>query len=252
GMTPTSDFSGFMISSCAFASAAAIAPTDSLDRCMAALEFQDIDSHRPRFRPFRPNAVPGRLFGVLRHQSFELGLGNLVSQMGLASVRKSWEESGPSFWEPLAHDPPRLDAGARWFGAEEARRLATLNAAPELLFRRQKEVLVERIRRYLDLDPFAAAGDNREHRSPGIGDPHVVLELGHVPLCCHLLRERPGQHEFGFEHRAAAFDDAIQRGSHPADHRVANPALDIFEHLPGCALVPTSIEGLSREPKLHE
>src|SRR5262249_17925138 len=95
GMTPTSDFSGFMISSWAFASAAAIAPTDSLDRCTAALQVQDIDSHRPRFRPFRPNAMPGCLLGVLRHQSFELGLGVLVFEVGISRTPKYAGEFGP-------------------------------------------------------------------------------------------------------------------------------------------------------------
>jgi hypothetical protein len=36
-MMPMSDFSGLLSSACALASAAAIAPIDSLDRCMAAL-----------------------------------------------------------------------------------------------------------------------------------------------------------------------------------------------------------------------
>jgi hypothetical protein len=36
-MVPTSDFSGFVSSACALASAVAMAPIDSLDRCMSAL-----------------------------------------------------------------------------------------------------------------------------------------------------------------------------------------------------------------------
>ena len=67
-----------------------------------------------------------------------------------------------------------------------------------------------------------------------------------------LFRERPRQHEFGFEHRAIALDDAVQRRSHPADHRVADPALDIFDDLPGCALVPVPVEVLGREPELDD
>ena len=114
--------------------------------------------------------------------------------------------------------------GSRWLDAEDARALAALDAAPEFLFRRQKEVLIERIGWYLDLDPLAAAGDNREHRGGCVSDPHVVLELGHVLLRRCLLRERPRQHEFAFEHRAGAFDDAVQRRRHPADHRVPHPA----------------------------
>ena len=58
----------------------------------------------------------------------------------------------------------------------------------------------------------------------GVGDPHVVLELGHVLLGRRFFRERPGQHEFGLEHGAGTLDDSVQRCGHPADHRMANPA----------------------------
>ena len=61
-----------------------------------------------------------------------------------------------------------------------------------------------------------------------------------------------GQHEFRLEHRAIALHDAVERGSHPADHRVADPALDVFDGLAGCALVPAPIERFDREPKLDE
>src|SRR5262245_2045156 len=104
-MTPTSDFSGLMISSCAFASAGAIAPTDSLDRCMAAVQGQDIDGHRPRFRPFRPNAMPGRLLGVLWHEAFELRLGVLMLEVGLARAQKHTGEFGPGVGRAHVDDP---------------------------------------------------------------------------------------------------------------------------------------------------
>jgi hypothetical protein len=67
-----------------------------------------------------------------------------------------------------------------------------------------------------------------------------------------FFRKRPWQHEFRFKDRAGALDDAVKRRSHPADHRVANPALDISDELPGRALVPLPIEALSREPELHK
>jgi hypothetical protein len=52
-----------------------------------------------------------------------------------------------------------------------------------------------------------------------------MLELSHVLLCRRLFRERPRQHEFGLEYFASALDDAVQRGSHPADYRVARTQL---------------------------
>jgi hypothetical protein len=55
-----------------------------------------------------------------------------------------------------------------------------LDAAPELLFGRDQDAEVEGVQGNGDLDPFAAAGDDGEHRASQMGDPHVVLELGHV------------------------------------------------------------------------
>jgi hypothetical protein len=70
---------------------------------------------------------------------------------------------------------------------------------------------------------------------------HVVLDLGHMLFGRRLFRERPGQHEFRLEHRAGTLYDAVQRGSHPADHGMANPALDVSDGLPGRFLEPAPI-----------
>jgi hypothetical protein len=48
-------------------------------------------------------------------------------------------------------------------------------------------------------------------------DHHVVLELGHVLFGGRRFRKRPGEHEFGFEHRAGFFDQPVERGDHPGD-----------------------------------
>src|SRR6516225_1591408 len=78
----------------------------------------------------------------------------------------------PGFW--------RLDA-------KQARGLAALDTAPELSFGSDDEVLIERIGMDGDLDPFAAAGDHREHRRPGRYDPHIMLQLRHIFLGRGLL-----------------------------------------------------------------
>ena len=67
----------------------------------------------------------------------------------------------------------RLDPKQPW-------RLAALDAAPELALRRDNEMLIERIGMGQDLDPLAAAGNDREHRGPGRHNPHIVLQLRHV------------------------------------------------------------------------
>jgi hypothetical protein len=64
-MIPISDFSGLLSSACPLARAAAIAPIDSLDRCMAAVQAQDIEAHRAGLRPLGADAMPDRL-SVLR------------------------------------------------------------------------------------------------------------------------------------------------------------------------------------------
>src|SRR5580704_8581607 len=77
-MVATSDFSGLESSDCALASAAAIVPIDSLDRCIGCLLAEDIEAHGSGFRPFGPYAVPSGLLGVFRHQPLQFGLGALV------------------------------------------------------------------------------------------------------------------------------------------------------------------------------
>ena len=58
-MVATSDFSGLVSSACALASAPAIAPIDSLDRCMVLLSLEEIETDRPRLRALGSDAVAG-------------------------------------------------------------------------------------------------------------------------------------------------------------------------------------------------
>jgi hypothetical protein len=48
---------------------------DPLDCCMAVLLDEEVKAHGPGFRALGPNAMADRLFGVLRHQAFQLYLG---------------------------------------------------------------------------------------------------------------------------------------------------------------------------------
>src|ERR1700722_18546270 len=81
-MVATSDFSGLVSSACAFASAAAIAPIDSLDRCTVLLRRKEIETNSARLRSLGANAMAGGFLRVLLHQSFELGLGSLMVEKG--------------------------------------------------------------------------------------------------------------------------------------------------------------------------
>ena len=82
-----------------------------------------------------------------------------------------------------------FDPGLRWSDPEKARGLAARDAAPELAFGRDNEVLIERIGMGFDLDPFAAAGNHRKHGTLRRDNPHIVLQLRHVFLGRHLFRE---------------------------------------------------------------
>src|ERR1039458_9623979 len=77
-----SDFSGLVISACALASAAARAPIDSLERCMAALHLEQIEADGAGFGALGSNPVADRLLGVFGHQPLEFGLGPLMLEEG--------------------------------------------------------------------------------------------------------------------------------------------------------------------------
>jgi hypothetical protein len=103
-----------------------------------------------------------------------------------------------------------------------------------------------------DFDPFAAPGNDREDRSPGWNDPHIVLQLWHVFLGGRFLRERPGQHEFGLKDRITALNPSVERRRHPPQRRVPDSLLDIGDDLAGISLVPAAIELLRSDTQLDD
>src|ERR1035437_5555414 len=94
-MVAVSDFSGLVSSACALASAAAIAPMVSLDRCIARLHVEEIETDRPRFGPLGADAMAEGFLGVLRHQDFELGFGPFMVQEGRAGLTKTPRQFSP-------------------------------------------------------------------------------------------------------------------------------------------------------------
>jgi hypothetical protein len=80
------DFSGLVISDCALASAAASAPTRSLELRMVGLLKQELKADRTGFGAFGFDTVSKGFPGIFRDQLFELGLGSLMRQMGLAGL----------------------------------------------------------------------------------------------------------------------------------------------------------------------
>src|SRR6476661_7848905 len=142
-MVATSDFSGLVSSACALASAAAMVPMDSLQRCMAALHAQDIKAHRTGFGSLGSDAMTDRFLGVLGHQGLELRLGMLMLEVSVARAPKHAREFRPGIRCAHVDDPHRFDPRAGRLESKQSRQLAILNAAPELFLGREQKVLVE-------------------------------------------------------------------------------------------------------------
>src|SRR5262245_52903087 len=174
-MVAVSDFSGLTSSAWALANAEASAATVSLDRGMGRLRFQHIKAHRPRFRALGFHAVPDGLLSVLWHQGLELAFCPLVVEKGTPGIEEQRSELGPRVRRTHIDDANGLDAWPWRLGIDETGRFTRFHAAPKFLFRRDQDTLIERIHGNRHLDPFAAAGDNREHGGPQMGYPHVVL-----------------------------------------------------------------------------
>ncbi|MCS3765349.1 hypothetical protein GGE24_003263 [Bradyrhizobium centrosematis] len=123
------------------------------------------------FRPLCPDAVPGCFLGVLRHPFLQVGLSGLVRTMRLSDAKVGRCKVGPLIGGRHVNDFHSLKARARRFDVEQNRRLSCQDATPELLVGREQQMLIERIRTNLDLDPFATAGDDGENSAAGGGSP---------------------------------------------------------------------------------
>src|SRR6266511_4253678 len=165
-MVAVSDFSGLTSSAWALAKAEASAATDSLDRGMAGLRLQHIKTHRPRSRALGPHPMADRFLGILRHESLELALRAFVVEKRTPGIAKERSELRPRIRCAHLDDADGINARPRRLHHDEVRDFAILDAAPELLFRRHQYAKIKRVHGDRDLDPFAAARDDGEHRGP--------------------------------------------------------------------------------------
>ena len=196
--------------------------------------------------------MAGCLFGILGDEPLQLGLGLLMFEVGLPGAGKDTGELCPGIGgghidHTHRRDPRlwRLNAKGFWF-------LAALDTAPELPLGGDNEVLIERIGMGQDLHPLASSRNHREHRGPCRHHPHIMLQLRHVLRSRRLFRERPRQHEFGFENRIAARHPAIQGRRHPFERRMEHPLLNTRDHLPGIGLIPAPVQVLGHDAKLND
>src|SRR5262249_545566 len=165
-MVAVSDFSGLMSSAWALAKAEASAATDSLDRGMTRLDLKYIKADSSRARALGPHPVADRLPGVVWHQGLELALRALVVEKGFPRVAEERGELRPGIRCAHIDDADGLNARPRRLGIDQVRWFAVLDARPKFPFRRTQARQIKPVHGNRDLPPFAAAGNDREPRSP--------------------------------------------------------------------------------------
>jgi len=165
----------------------------------------------------------------------------------LFGLTKDCGEFRPGIGRTHINDADGLDTGSRQLGKEQARG-SPLSTQRQNFLSPLTAGVVERIGRNRDLDPFAAARNDRQHGGCGIGHPHVVLELRHVFLRRAFLRERPRQHELGFEDAPLGSTIPSRVAAIHLNHRMPYPPLSILYGMAGIALVPVPIEVLGDDP----
>src|SRR5262245_5570926 len=193
-----------------------------------------------------------RLFGMLGNERLELALCPLVVEKGATGAAEQGGELRPGIRRAHVDDADRLDTRSWRLGIDEVRSFTRLDAPPELLLSRYQDTQVEGIHGDRDLDPLAAAGDDRQDCRPGLGNPHIVLDLSHVLFGCGLLRERPRQHEFSLEDCSGPLHESVEGCRHPRNCTVLHQTLNVCDASASVALVPDAVELLRCCPKLHE
>jgi hypothetical protein len=66
--------------------------------------------------------------------------------------------------------------------------------------------------------------------------------LGHVFFNRTFFRERPWQHEPGFEHSAGFLHKPIERGGHPGHRAVDRTALNVRDAVARVGLIPAAVK----------
>src|SRR5262252_1005921 len=129
-----------------------MAPIASLERCMAGLQFEQIEADGAGFRALGADAMPNRLPGIRGHEALQFDLCVLMLQKCRSSLAKDRGELRPGIGRTHINEANGLDAGSWRLGKEQARTLTAFDAAPEFLLGCQKQVLIKGIGRDRDLD----------------------------------------------------------------------------------------------------
>src|SRR3954471_3053544 len=129
-MVADSDFSGLVISDCARASAAAMAPIDSLDRCMATLLAEEIKADGPGLRPLRPHPETGGFLRIFRHKRFQGGFCGFMLLVGRSCPPESGRKLRPAVGPAHVDGADRFQPGSRRFNTKHMWDFAVLDASP--------------------------------------------------------------------------------------------------------------------------
>src|SRR5205809_864158 len=112
---------------------------------MADLAIENLEADRARLRALCPESVADGLLGVFGQEGLKLVLGMLVLKERCAGGAIDTRQLSPGIRRGHINDAHRLDSRSWSFDSKKAWGLAVLHTAPELLFRCEQEVLVERV-----------------------------------------------------------------------------------------------------------
>jgi hypothetical protein len=131
---------------------------------IVVLRFEEFERDGARLRALRAHAMSDGLLRVLRYQGLQFRAGTFMLEVNRVGSGIERREFRPGVGGAHIDNTDRLDARFWRVDPKQARRLATLDAAPERLLGGNDEVLVERIGANFDLYPLAAASNHRKDR----------------------------------------------------------------------------------------
>ena len=126
----------------------------SLERCIGGLRFQEVEADGPGFRLARR---PCPMASLASEPVSSVHLWRPHAPGGQRVSWDKWQSMRPAVGRTHIDDANSLQSWPRWLDPEEARGLAGLHAAPELLLGGQEEVLVEGVGMNSQFHPFSAA-----------------------------------------------------------------------------------------------
>ena len=248
-MVPISDFSGLTSCAWALASAAAIVPIVSLDRCMTSLRFEEIEADCAQdFRALGPNPVSNCLLGVLQHETLSAQVERSVMvQKGLPCIVRMANSRIEAPYRRCG--PPRSWVWAAQLS--EARGLAAFDATPELALGGDDKMSRRGHAAWVVISTHLPPPVITERTALRAATTHILCyELRHVLLGRRFLRERHGSMNLASKTASLPWTRPSSSRHHPPQCRMADPFLNINDHLARVHLIPAPVQLLGRSAEL--